>query len=228
MQPSSAVTIGMYEAERQKTADEQTKELGNDEFLQLFVAQLQNQDPLSPMDNSQFLQQTSSFSSLEQLTKISDNMQKLVDGEEAVNDTNEMFAASNFIGKRVEYEGSLVSVGETGAEFAFEPESAPFRTTVSIFDSSGQVVKTLYPEVSQGGKTTVSWDGKNLDGQQVEPGLYAFAVSATDAYGEELEVTTYAAGNVRGLDKEDGKIFFNVDGAKVEADKVIAVTQQVN
>ena len=80
--------------------------LGKDDFLKLFVAQLQNQDPLSPMESTEFTSQLAQFSSLEQLTNMNQNLDYLLMYQASMNNAE----AINFIGSTVKASGNSISV----------------------------------------------------------------------------------------------------------------------
>lgn len=91
-------------AEARKTGDN----LGKDDFLKLLITQLQNQDPSSPMDNSQFIAQMATFSTLEQMVNIGSQIDKLIEN----NTQNSLVQYSSFVGKEVNWQ----SIDETGEE----------------------------------------------------------------------------------------------------------------
>ena len=212
---------GSTPEEKKKTTG--SSEMGMDEFLQLFVAQLKYQDPLEPMENSDLTSQTSQFSMVEQLVKIGENTGKLVDGGNSATDMNALFSASGFIGKMVEFEGnSIVFDGET-ALINFDLESGSYRTEVLVYDSAGNVVNTVDAGALPSGRNSIAWNGINAEGETASAGQYKVVVNAYDVNGAAVSSTTYGNGYVSGVSQENGKIVFDLFGSEIEADKIISV-----
>ncbi|QAR32383.1 hypothetical protein EP073_02900 [Geovibrio thiophilus] len=205
-----------------------TKETGTTEmdmmdFLNLFISQLKNQDPLEPMDNNQLTSQTSQFSMVEQLVSINEAVEKLVDGGSTSNDIDSLFSASSFIGKMVEYEGnSFVFDGES-AVMDFDLDTASYSTEIYVYDTDGNLINAVNAGQLDSGRNSIAWDGTDSEGEAVEAGQYKYVVKAYDSTGAEVSVTTYGNGYVSGVSQEDGKIVFDLFGEELDADKVIAV-----
>lgn len=107
---NNQVTESLYHAEyMQKQKDKSTgsQELGKDEFLKILLTQLQNQDPMNPMEDQEFIAQMAQFSSLEQMTNMNDNIQKFIDRQTH----NDFVSHSDLIGKKVEWE-KVITEGE--------------------------------------------------------------------------------------------------------------------
>ena len=173
-----------------------TSAMGHDEFLQLLVAQLSNQDPLSPMDNTEFVAQLAHFSSLEQMTLVNTNLetqQQLIQGN-----TNSL--ATTFIGKEIVAFGSGIDHQETtdSHELAFEL-ALDADATLTIMDSSGATVRTLHETDLAAGRQSLEWDGRNDQGALLAPGAYTFRASAADDQGQPVQVQTYISGTVNGV-----------------------------
>jgi flagellar basal-body rod modification protein FlgD len=217
----SILNGGQTPVEKKKTTG--SNELGMNEFLQLFVAQLKYQDPLEPMENSDLTSQTSQFSMVDQLVKIGENTTKLVDGGSSATDMNLLFSASGFIGKMVEFEGnSIVFDGETGL-INFDLEAGSYKTDVLVYDSSGNVVNTVDAGSLPAGRNSIAWNGLNTEGEVVKAGQYKVVVNAYDVNGTVVSSTTYGNGYVSGVSQQNGKIVFDLFGSEIEADKVTSV-----
>ena len=117
-----------------------TSGLGMDAFLQLLVTQLQYQDPLSPMDDKEFVAELAQFSSLEQLTEINSGIDKL----SSIGQEQQLLGAVNFIGKTIEATGTAVSLSEgeaTAVTFSLPEDAAT--CLVNVLDSAGSIVRTV-------------------------------------------------------------------------------------
>lgn len=210
------------------TTKKDEKETGSTEmdmldFLNLFVAQLKNQDPLEPMDNNQLTSQTSQFSMVEQLVGISEAVNKLVDGGADTSSMDTLFSASSFIGKMVEYEGNSVVFDGESSLIDFDLDTASYRTEIYVYDSAGNLINAVDAGQLDSGRNSIAWNGTDGDGETVSAGQYKFAVKAYDSSGNEINATTYGNGYVSGVSQQDGKIVFDLFGQELDADKVIAV-----
>ena len=152
------------------------KDLGRDEFLTLFIEQLKHQDPLNPMDSSQFTAQLAQYSSLEQLFNINDHLKVLQSSQEE----NARLKAIDFMGKEIVVEGDLLSLKQdTTAMGRFNMEEIA-DCAVRIIDSEGYLVKTLDLGILNPGEHTFRWDGRDEAGSMMAPGIYAFDITATN------------------------------------------------
>lgn len=174
--------------------------LDRDAFLQLLITQLANQDPLSPLQDHEFVAQLASFSSLEQLENLNEAMQASLMIDQSVNNS----LATNLIGKEVLVEGSHLKLGEENepALQAELPESAS--VVVLIRDEDGNVVRTLQEGEHAAGSFKITWDGRDDAGERLPAGLYDAEVLATADSGEHVEIATRARAEVIGVRFVDG------------------------
>jgi len=147
-----------------------------DEFMNLLVAQLQNQDPLNPMDNAQFTAQMAQFASLEQLQNVNSNLEDLHLYQTALFNEN----AVSFIGKSVKaVDNSFSITNGTPDDLRFDLEIDANAAYVSIYDSGNNLVRTIdVNETLSAGDQNVTWDGTDDDGAQVSDGEYSYLVQA--------------------------------------------------
>jgi flagellar basal-body rod modification protein FlgD len=198
-----------------------SKTMGKDAFLTLLIAQLQHQDPLKPADSTEFTAQLAQFSSLEQLSNVNDNLNALKLYQVSSNNAQ----AVSFIGKNIVSKGKtlLVTAGQP-AVCEFELGADAKRVVVSIYDASGHFVKDIQTTGIQAGKQSLTWDGKDRNGNKVTDGSYSFEVQAEGAKGESVDVTTYSKGTVTGVTFEDGDTYLIVGRGKVAIGDVIQVS----
>jgi flagellar basal-body rod modification protein FlgD len=168
-----------------------------DEFLTLFISQLQNQDPLNPLDANAMTEQLAQFSSLEQLFSINENLEALKEafaGEEAADPVS-------FLGMRVEAAGDELAVedGEATAVLLDVPGEA-VGVEVTIADADGGVVRSLELGDVPAGEFRFVFDGENASGGTVPDGVYQVTVNARTADGSVLPVPTHMEGVVTGVD----------------------------
>jgi flagellar basal-body rod modification protein FlgD len=174
--------------------------LGKDSFLTLLVAQLRHQDPLNPMEGTEFTAQLAQFSSLEQLQNVNDNLSNMqVSQSEAL-----IFKAMDFMGKEIDVQGNdLMLDDETPARGGFYMES-PADCVVTVFDVHGTAVKNIPMGRLESGTHSFEWDGTGDSGAVQEPGIYSFAVTAVDGTGQALPVETHMSGRVDRVSFEGG------------------------
>ena len=185
--------------------------LGRDAFMKLLVQQLENQDPLSPLQDHEFISQLATFSSLEQLQGINDGIQVTVLMNQAVNNS----LATNLIGKEVMVTGDTVSLGDSG-DVPFRLELAgDARVSVSITDADGRVVRTMDLGSKSAGKSDETWDGKDDNGERLAAGTYHVKVTALDSGNVAVGATTRMRAKVEGVRFVEGIGYLVVGGQQV-------------
>ncbi len=180
-------------------------------FLNLLVKQLQYQDPLNPMENTEFTAQLAQFSQLESMAEMNSNIELMAQFQ---NSMNSMQAAS-FIGRQVNARGNTInySSGETGIDFNLEGNAS--LVTVTVYNSSGTTVRTITMSSVKEGDVTCTWDGMNDSGEAVSPGTYYYSVKASDYSGAAVNASTYAKGTVTGIKFENGTIYLQVGDKEI-------------
>ena len=126
------------------------------QFLKLFIAQLQHQDPLSPLEPDQLTAQLAQFSQLEQLTGVNDRLDKLAGQSKDSGGA----ALLNLLGKRVSFDGSTLVVqgGKTPTVRYTVPESAD-KVTATVRSSDGTAVRVVDLGAQGTGQHTFAFDG---------------------------------------------------------------------
>ena len=195
--------------------------LGEEAFLRLLTEQLQNQDPLDPMKNEDFVAQLAQFSSLEQLFGLQATMEAVYLGIASMNNA----AMAGLLGTEVVASGNTVHHdGEGSVTLHFDANAAFTTGTVTITDEGGTVVQTLDVGGHDPGEFTVEWDGTDLDGQPVDEGNYTFSISATDVDGAAVEVETLIVGIVDEMDYSTGTPQPSIDGVAVPLEDIRRLT----
>ncbi|QTF07968.1 flagellar hook assembly protein FlgD [Brenneria izadpanahii] len=180
------------------------------EFLTLLVAQLQNQDPTDPMDNSQLTTQLAQISMLSGIENLNTTLGSI--GTQ-LDESNALQAAS-LIGKGVLIDGDSIVVGEDGSSTAFgvELEDNASNVTVTISDSSGNVVRSVDLGSQSAGVLAYTWDGTNNSGESVGAGTYTFSVSATSSSGGSVTATELTYAQVYGVSTDDSTLNLGLAG----------------
>jgi len=164
-------------------------------FLQLLTTQLQNQNPLDPLDTNQFTQQLVEFAGVEQQLNANSSLQTLVSLQQTAQSTQ----ALQFVGKTAVVNGSTNSLTNSSATWDLNIPSSS-NLTVSIANSAGQTVFTGTYSANAGNNQPFTWDGKGNDGTQWPDGQYTMTATAADANGNSVGVTTQIQGVVSSVD----------------------------
>ena len=186
------------------------KELGQADFLALLTTQLANQDPLSPVDNKEFISQMSQFASVDSLQTLVTQFGELSNSLTS----NQALQASALVGRSVLIEGNegyLFDEGVIAGQLNLDATTTNIR--FEIKDEAGQVVRSIEVGTQEAGDIDFIWDGMNNDGERMPPGNYTIA-----AYGqvggasEQLKTSVVARVQSVNLDSSDGLIMVNLTG----------------
>lgn len=211
----SAIT-GAAAAAEQTAAPKKNDELGKDAFMTLLVEQLKNQDPLEPMDNSDFVAQLAQFSSLESLTNLQTSMDGVTAGMNKVSD----YYTASLIGRTIKTEGDAFAYTGDPVELGFAMEEAAASVTVSIVDPQGGLVNKVDLGARGPGYHSVGWDGLTGYGTEAAPGNYAFYVDALNADGEVIESSRFVNTRIHGVDYSSGDTRLMTDSGSIPAEGI--------
>lgn len=190
-----------------------------DNFLTLLTAQLKNQDPLSPLNATEFTTQLVQFTGVEQAILQNKNLEQLVAQQK-----NAQIASSvGYIGKAVETAGNQLALGDGAVELSYKLANTAKTCTITISDSNGQKVRNLVGKTGQGTQT-MSWDGRNDAGVQMPAGIYKLSVAAVDANGKSVAVNTGMKGEVTGVTVTDGVVTLKVNNTNVPLTDLMSVS----
>jgi flagellar basal-body rod modification protein FlgD len=164
-------------------------------FLQLLTTQLQNQNPLEPLDTNQFTQQLVQFAQVEQQLRSNDQLETLV----ALQKSTQASAALDFVGKTVVISGATTHLGADGNTVWTFSSPKPASATVTIKDSTGQTAFSSNYGINSGRQDFV-WDGRGTNGQRWPAGNYTMTITAKDASGSNVAITTDVQGIVDSAD----------------------------
>ena len=172
--------------------------LGRDEFLTLFVAQLRHQDPLNPLDSTEFTSQLAQYSSLEQLLNINGNLESL----QASQEQDHRLQALDFLGKEVIADGDILFLEPNQISEGRFSLTEKADCTALILDPNGYPIRSIPLGALESGEHQFQWDGLNASGDKMDRGIYSFEITAITDDGMFLPVTTQITGKVTGVNLE--------------------------
>lgn len=201
----SGTALDQYQIKNQSTAN---KELGKNEFLNLLVAQLNNQDPLSPQSNGEFIAQLAQFSQVEGIEKLNASMGSLLSGYQS----SQALQASSLVGRKVivPTEKALVDTSESFKASLVLPTSSS-NVYVNVYDKTGAVVNRINMGEQAAGNVSFIWDGKDASGNLLPPGTYKFEAQAT-YQGETKGLYTMLPANVDSVVLGGSELMLNLAG----------------
>lgn len=184
-------------------------------FLTLLTTQLQNQNPLDPLDTNQFTQQLVQFAGVEQQLKTNDQLTSLV----ALQKTAQSTQALNFVGSTAVVDGSTATLTDGKATWALGV-SKPSSVTVTISNSVGQAVYSGNFSMNAGDHQAFQWDGRGSDGSQWPDGNYTLTATAKDASGQTVAVSTEIQGVVQSADLSQDPPMLSIGDQNFTVDKI--------
>lgn len=195
--------------------------LGKQAFLNLLTTQLQFQDPLKPMESTEFIAQLAQFRALESALETNKALDTLVQGSTAMNN----MGAAGLLGKTVEVVGGAIShqAGQTETVSYRLPADAT-EVFIMVKNEAGRSVKNITIKEAQGqGAHQVIWDGKDNDGNAAPAGTYTYAGVLKDGSGQVGPVRIHTGGEVTGISYEPGGPFATVNGVNVKVEEIVKV-----
>lgn len=204
-------------------ADSSLSQLSEDytQFLTLLTAQISNQDPLAPMDSTQFVSQLAQLSQVEQAVQSNSNLE----GLSAQIANLAMAAGPNMLGRSVTVSSNGIEMIGGFSDTFYELPVAANSVSAEIRDPTGFLVRTMSGLSGEAGvDIPLGWDGKDDIGQPVLEGNYTVTIQATDGQGEALPAFTYRGADVQEVTFIDGQVSYLLSGGEtVSASSIIAI-----
>jgi len=192
--------------------------MGKADFLKLLVTQLKNQDPLKPDDPTAFTAQLAQFSSLEQLTNLNSSMDNMVS---ATNNSTKI-SALDMIGKDVTFTGSNFSYNNAPVQLGYTLDGEASQVRLLIQDSNGQPVQNLDGKDLTKGNHTLTWDGKDLNGDKMQAGTYKIIIQAKGIDSAGVAASPFIRAQVTGVDLSGaGTALLNTKAGDIDFSKIL-------
>ena len=176
-------------------------------FLTLLTTQLQNQNPLSPLDTNQFTQQLVEFAGVQQQLNTNDSLATLVSLQQTAQSTQ----ALGFVGKTAVVTGSTAQLTSSTATWGLNVP-ADSTVTINITNSTGQTVYTNQYQVSKGNNQGYTWNGQGTDGTQYPDGAYTLTATGKDSSGNNVAISTEIQGVVSSVDLTQSPPLLTIGG----------------
>ncbi len=193
----------------------QRNKIGKDAFFKMLVAQMQNQDPLNPIDGRDFAAQLAQFSSLERLDNINGQLKSMNLYQASLNNAQSI----NLIGKQVTAKGNVIKVDGASTDLTYNLSRDAEKVEIKIYNEDGKLVDTLEFKGQKMGKNSVTWDSSG-----VSSGNYTFDVTAVDADDGNVDVSTMTTGPVNGVAFKKGSPYLSINGQEIPFGDVISVS----
>lgn len=194
-----------------KPATQQTKKkdaLDQADFMRLMTTQLQHQDPLKPMDNSQMVAQMAQLSTVQGIN----NLNSTVQGFQQSMSGDQILRGAALVGHEVLVPSSKLAVEETGTVSGTVAAPGPGFVTVDITDANGVKVNQISVEATAAGEVAFQWDGTDADGKRMPAGSYNITANHTGSSGEQIKLNTYVQAKVESVTVGSDGLYLNLKG----------------
>ncbi len=213
---ANSVGVSNSAAEELHNSLSGNKIMGKDDFLKLLVNQLKYQDPINPMDNTEFASQLAEFSQLESLQQLNSSAENQIVLDQSLNNSFMI----NLIGKDVEAYGNNFKFegGDTEIKYSIASKAD---VKIKIYNEDGTLIKTIDQGKLKGGEHKFTWDGM-ADSGLVANGNYRFEIEAKDG---DTDVTSYGmiSGTISGISYDQGSPYIKVNGELINLGDIISI-----
>ena len=198
---------------------ESKDDLGLDQFLTMLVAQLKHQDPLNPMEGTDFTAQLAQFSGLEQQFAMNDRLEEIQAALEARENDNVL----DYIGKTVKTHNNAIFVDKERIDSGAYTLASRADVNVYVYDKEGIEVRRMNMGWQDAGQHELEWDGKDNGGEIVEDGVYTFEIEAIGEGGRLVSYSSHVLGEVDGITYEQNMPYLMVGDSLVSPSEVVEV-----
>ncbi|MBW4330463.1 flagellar hook assembly protein FlgD [Stakelama sp. CBK3Z-3] len=187
-------------------------------FLQLLTTQMQNQDPLDPMDTSEYTQQLVQFSQVEQAIQQNTTLSAILDRLSG----QDLISASSLVGKTASFDSNAAGLAENSpAQWSYTTEGAPAAMTATVSNAAGVPVAEWTLDNADG---SIAWDGEMTNGATAPEGVYTLSIAASDTSGNALPVTVRANAQIDEATMEDDGVILRGNGAVYSFNTLVGTT----
>lgn len=180
--------------------------LGKDDFMKLFIAQMQSQDPLNPQDSSQMAAQMAQFNGLEQMMNVNKTLETMLTSQS----TDRAIGMVNYVGKEIDIGNGMLKWDKNKlTKSSFDVEQPLANSFIEVRDSAGQVIAQEDLGNLMPGEHNLKWDGQLKDGTFASAGIYHFSLTGKTMDGVDVPLAIKSKVKVTGIDLQaPGGAFF--------------------
>ena len=190
------------------------------QFLTLLTAQLQNQDPLDPLDSNEFVAQLVSFTGVEQSIATNSHLEDLI----ALNKAGQAASAVGYLGTTIEADGDRIALVDSASQFLYTLPENTTATSIIIADQSGDIAFVGQGNITVG-EHSFEWDGLDANGNPQPDGIYKVTVTGFASDESLLSIPTVISGRVTGVDNVNDGIQLTINGFGVPLEEVRSVVE---
>ncbi|WP_313178603.1 flagellar hook capping FlgD N-terminal domain-containing protein [Stenotrophomonas sp.] len=178
------------------------------DFLRLMTEQLQHQDPLKPMDNTQMVAQMAQMSTVQGITDLNTTVQ----GFQQSMASDQVLRGAALVGHEVLVPSEKLVLEAEGDVSGTVAAPAAGIVTVDVTDANGSKVTSISVEASAAGEVAFKWDGKDANGKRMEPGKYSIVANHVDTAGTSTKLSTYVQAPVESVTVGSDGLYLNLKG----------------
>ena len=225
----SNTTTTASQTSASSTSTNANNSLGESDFLQLLITQMKNQDPMSPMDGTQFASQLAQFSSLQELQNLNTSMTSSISANYALAQSINNTMSATLIGKDVKISGQDITYsGQDSIQLGYNLPADASSVSIKVYDSNGTLVKTIDGLPTGTGDNRTTWDFTDDNGNKVEQGNYTFEVDAKTTNGEDMTADSFKYGTITGVEYTSSGTKLLVDNAEYNLSDISEIVNAPN
>jgi len=204
------------------TTARENDEVGQDDFLNLLIAQMQAQDPLNPLESAEFTAQLAQFNSLEKLIEVNGHLEALTAAQ--LFSGNAQFV--DYIGKTIKASDNRIQMNDGNAvDLHYELSGDAGSVAIHVYDGGGSHVRTLDAGGAPAGEHSAEWDGRDDNGRKVPDGTYRFEVAAADVAGHPVAAAPFSLDRITGVTFQDASAQLMADQKTIPISEVLRVSE---
>jgi len=189
--------------------------LGQQEFLQLLVAQMRNQDPINPLDGAEFASQLAQFNSVEQLINVNSGLSRLQSSQELMSSSLTNSMAASLTGKSVKALSNEIHLPSGGtSDINFKLNNSASEVEIIIRSENGSEIRRETLQGLASGDNSWQWDGRNDSGDRMADGNYTVEVKASND-GSRVDSLVYVEGTVDKVRYTGNGVFLSLNNIQV-------------
>lgn len=201
-------SLGLTGSSTGKTTANKSSSLNQADFLKLMTEQLQHQDPLKPMDNSQMVSQMAQLSTVQGIGDLN----KTVTALSSSMSTDQILRGAQLVGHKVLVPSATMPLGSEGGTTGVIAAPGAGIVNLTVTDANGNAVKQISVSASKAGEVNFSWDGTNAAGVRMPAGTYGVTATHTDSKGTNTALSTYVQAPVESATIGSDGIYLDLTG----------------